>query len=652
MDVKDKVVLVTGSSSGIGKETAIRFAQKGCSVVITYNKGKENGEHVLKECEKYAPCMLIHLDVTDDNSIGGAVKKVLEKWGRLDILVNNAGTVVGNLLMGQSIKDIEEQIKVDLLGCMKVTKAFLPQFYQQQSGLIINIGSGAGKKGRSGLTVYCAAKFGLQGFTQALAKELPPQIRVYCVNPRITATRVTNYEGTDPAEVAEIILLTAEEKFEKESGDDIDVHDFLRKGTMEASYYNLFFPFDDEYICFNTLDESILVVSAELKKRIEGNDISSIHREDMKILQDNGILIDRKRERDEIRLRTYKLGHDTTVTDFHVFTTYQCNVICSYCPQKDTKSMDEKSAARVAEFIKVTAAMNDSNTVRVQLRGGEPLLNMPAALLIADKVQTWCMDTGKEFSLRVVTNGTLFTEDTIKNLEEYHCRFTVTLDGPREIHDSRRTYKNGKGTFDDIIKGINRLKDTVLIRVPVDQSNTDIVPLFEFLKENNIHSTLFIKSVFSKSPACRWYDYCIPDGEGVKIQHRLSDAAEALGFTVEREESFSKRSCLAERVSYIAIDPYLRLFRCSTLLPSKEHAVGIIGPDSNPVFNYVNADFLSRDPLTFRECHTCKLVPLCNGGCPADVFEAEKTTHNNACKKDEFLTAIKEDVTWLVRRED
>ena len=85
MDLKDKVVLVTGSSSGIGKETAVKFAQRGCSVVITYNKGKEKGERVLKECEEYTPCMLIHLDVTDDNSIGEAVKKVLQKWGRLDI---------------------------------------------------------------------------------------------------------------------------------------------------------------------------------------------------------------------------------------------------------------------------------------------------------------------------------------------------------------------------------------------------------------------------------------------------------------------------------------------------------------------------------------------------------------------------------------
>jgi NAD(P)-dependent dehydrogenase (short-subunit alcohol dehydrogenase family) len=227
MNLKGKVVLVTGSSSGIGKETAIRFAQKGCNVIITYNTEREEGEDVLNACLKYGDAILLYLDVTDDRSIDQAVKAV-EGFGKIDILVNNAGIMrMGNLVL-KSAEDITTEVHTNLLGLIKVTRAFLPYFYRQKEGVIINIASGAGKSGYSRLSVYCATKFGVRGFTQALAAELPVGIRVYCVNPGTTATRMTDYQGKNPKKVAEIIVLAAEEKLNKKSGDDIDVWNYLR----------------------------------------------------------------------------------------------------------------------------------------------------------------------------------------------------------------------------------------------------------------------------------------------------------------------------------------------------------------------------------------------------------------------------------------
>ena len=78
------------------------------------------------------------------------------------------------------------------------------------------------------MSVYCATKFGVRGFTQALAAELPVGIRTYCVNPDTTATRMTNYQGKNPKKVAEVIVLAAEEKLNKKSGDDIDIWNYLR----------------------------------------------------------------------------------------------------------------------------------------------------------------------------------------------------------------------------------------------------------------------------------------------------------------------------------------------------------------------------------------------------------------------------------------
>ena len=226
MKLKNKVAIVTGASNGIGKETAIMLAGKGCRVALTYHKNRGGGQEVLEECRKYGDAMLLQLDVADLESVEEALRKVVEKFGRIDLLVNNAGVVVWKDLKEQSVEEIERQLQVNLSGLVKMTRALMPPFYTQKEGIIINVSSGAGKKGYGGLSVYCASKFGVRGFTQALSAELPEGIRIYCVNPGMTATRMTNYKGISPFKVAEVIVNAAEENLGKKSGDDIDVWEY------------------------------------------------------------------------------------------------------------------------------------------------------------------------------------------------------------------------------------------------------------------------------------------------------------------------------------------------------------------------------------------------------------------------------------------
>lgn len=219
-DLKDKVVLITGSNIGIGRETAFKFATEGCKVIITYYKDKTEALDASKKCLELgaSDVLITQLNVMDDNSIKDCVKNVIEKFKSVDILINNAGIVVWKALENQSYEDVENQIKTNLEGMIKMTKECLP--YVKDT--IINISSGAGKEGYGTLTVYCATKFGVRGFTQALAHELP-KIKVYSVNPSSTATRMTNFRGDPPEKVAEIILKTAKGEIKANSSRDIDV---------------------------------------------------------------------------------------------------------------------------------------------------------------------------------------------------------------------------------------------------------------------------------------------------------------------------------------------------------------------------------------------------------------------------------------------
>ena len=224
-NVKAQVVLITGSSSGIGRETAYRFARAGARLVLTYYKGKTRGEAAERRCRRLgvADTLLLHLDVMNNESIAEAAMKVKRKYGYIDFLINNAGTGVFNPFKKQTIKDIERQIRTNLEGLIKVTRAFLPQVKKG----IINIASAAGKEAYEEMSVYCGTKFGVRGFTQTLALEYP-RLKVCCVNPDETATRLSGYRGRPPQEVAEVIFRAASGQVGCEKGGDVDVWKIMK----------------------------------------------------------------------------------------------------------------------------------------------------------------------------------------------------------------------------------------------------------------------------------------------------------------------------------------------------------------------------------------------------------------------------------------
>ncbi len=223
MELKNKVVLITGSSIGIGRYTAYEFAKEGSKVIITYYKDKEEALKTYNTCLELGMSegLVLYLNLMDNGSIVRCVNEVLDRFGYIDILINNAGVLAWKPLREQSFEEIEAQIRVNLEGLIKITKVALPHIRE----MIINIGSGAGKTGFPELTTYCATKFGVRGFTQALAQE-ETDIKVYTVNPGMTATRMTGYKGVHPSIVAKVILNTAKGIYRKPSGSDVDVWEY------------------------------------------------------------------------------------------------------------------------------------------------------------------------------------------------------------------------------------------------------------------------------------------------------------------------------------------------------------------------------------------------------------------------------------------
>ena len=172
MDFKNKTVLITGASSGIGKQTAIEFAKLGANIILVARRKKKLDE-LAHELEKFNVTILVcQCDVSDKTQVKEMSKTILEKFDSIDVLVNNAGFAIYGSVKDLSIDEIESQMETNYFGMMYCIKNFLPSMLDKKSGHIVNVASVAASFGLPGIASYCASKFAMLGFSEGLKHEL------------------------------------------------------------------------------------------------------------------------------------------------------------------------------------------------------------------------------------------------------------------------------------------------------------------------------------------------------------------------------------------------------------------------------------------------------------------------------------------------
>ncbi|MCB0721834.1 MAG: 3-oxoacyl-[acyl-carrier-protein] reductase [Ignavibacteriae bacterium] len=185
-EFKDKVVIVTGGSRGIGKSIAELFNEEGAKVTVTY-KNKIDADHFDKLGIKHAQC-----DVADLKAVTDFIDSVIKEHGQIDVLVNNAGVTKDGLLMRMSEDDWDLVIDTNLKGVFNLTKAVSRHMMSKRQGKIINMTSIVGIIGNAGQANYCASKAGVIGFTKATAKEFASRnININAVAPGFIETEMT-----------------------------------------------------------------------------------------------------------------------------------------------------------------------------------------------------------------------------------------------------------------------------------------------------------------------------------------------------------------------------------------------------------------------------------------------------------------------------
>ena len=225
-EISEQVVVITGASSGIGRETALAFGGRGASVVLAA-RNKIALEEAAKEIERLGGrAAVVVTDVAEWPQVENLARSAVEQFGRIDTWVNNAGVSEYATVEEMTIEEIDRIIKVDLLGMIYGVKAALPILKQQDQGTIVNVASGLSDRAVPLQSAYCAAKHGIKGFTEALRIELEQaksNVNVTLIQPSSINTPFFNHARSkigvqpqpippvyEPSAAAEAILYAAE----------------------------------------------------------------------------------------------------------------------------------------------------------------------------------------------------------------------------------------------------------------------------------------------------------------------------------------------------------------------------------------------------------------------------------------------------------
>jgi hypothetical protein len=196
---RGRTVLVTGASSGIGRETALAFAAAGANVVLVARRASVLAKVAAESRKLGAATLVAAADVTRAATVAGAFHKAVKRFGTVDVVVNNAGIMIPSKVVDLRTADLQRMLDVNLIGALHVMQEAVQVMRRHGRGHIVNVGSLAGRRGFSPLGGYCATKFALVGLTEALRTELVGErVGVSLVLPGVIDTPMASAAQRDP----------------------------------------------------------------------------------------------------------------------------------------------------------------------------------------------------------------------------------------------------------------------------------------------------------------------------------------------------------------------------------------------------------------------------------------------------------------------
>jgi len=241
-EIQNKVVIITGASSGLGEATAKRLGKNGAKLMLAARR-EDRLQKLVAEIEQAGGMAKYQVtDVSDRNSVTALAEATTKAYGRIDVLINNAGLMPLSPLAEAKVEEWEQMIDVNIKGVLYGVAAVMPSMLQQESGQIINLSSVAGHKVFGTGAVYCATKFAVKAISEGIRQESEGKIRSTNISPGVVATELTNtISHGATADMAEQLYGVAIEAdaiaraitYAIEQPGDVDVNEIIIRPTKQ-----------------------------------------------------------------------------------------------------------------------------------------------------------------------------------------------------------------------------------------------------------------------------------------------------------------------------------------------------------------------------------------------------------------------------------
>lgn len=435
---------------------------------------------------------------------------------------------------------------------------------------------------------------------------------------------------------------------------------------MRLSKFTVFYdncPSDDKCLALNTRTQSVAVINRQTRDILErlpkngqpaGNpalmreNLTAQDYQYLNSLQELGILVNDGV--DEARLLKHwfnQIKYRSRSLTAIILTTYDCNFACQYCFEeavKCHKPMDADTALKTIAWLKQEVVQKRPASLRLIFYGGEPFLNPGPMLEIPTELSKWCKERAVKFSFGIITNGSLLNTALLGELKTLGLsNLRVTLDGTAEVHDQRRPFRSGHGTFDVIMRNISAVADTVRVDIGCNFDHDSLPSLYKLLdvfeakglskKLGTISFAPVMARMGAETSAIEFTGCTSLSSDLTREGLQLRREVIRRGYKVEK--GINIMTCPMSREGALSvIDPVGDIYKCAAFVGRPDFVVGNVR-DNN--LNYRNVEFMLIDaPLDEADCRDCKFLPMCGGGCRFSAQLRHNDCAHTACEKEYY----------------
>lgn len=400
---------------------------------------------------------------------------------------------------------------------------------------------------------------------------------------------------------------------------------------MKASKYNFFFPFEDEkQLAYNALSNSMALMDRDSFEKYMEFETNGIAIDDIKLVESlqkgSFLLEDTLDELEMIRHDMYASRFGCRVLGLTIAVTSDCNFKCVYCYEKgvlDRQYMDLTTEGNICRFIQENYNLFDC--LDVTWYGGEPLMNVGTIERLSNFFIKLCGEKNIKYYASIVTNGYNLTKDNLELLKScYVTKLQITIDGSKEIHNSRRPLQNGKGTYDRIMDNLSALKDELIpvsLRINTDKENCFCLEdVLKELQKRKLTSvvTPYIAKV-EKGTSVNENEIGLSMKEFLIYRDNFATLMGQYGYLISDRENYPTRVnsfCGCDKVNTYVIGVDGAVYKCWQSIGNKGECIGNINGELKERNNAFYYKCMMSDPSMDEECRECKYLPICMGGCP------------------------------------